>query len=552
VSLTPELVLSNRYQLVERIAVGGMGEVWRAVDSTLGRQVAVKALKAEYADDPEFLGRFRAEARHTAALLHPGIANVYDYGEVGDGQGRSGATTAYLVMELVDGEPLSSLLSREGAIAPARALDIAGQVALALHAAHEAGVIHRDVKPGNILLRPDGVVKVTDFGIARVADSAPITATGTVLGTAYYLSPEQAVGSPAGPASDIYSLGVVAFECLTGRRPFTGESAIQVAMAHQREPVPELPHELPLAVRRVVEQALAKDPEDRPQSAGDFGRDLLNVKDAVYGGEGNTPTVVLPPAVARGTQPDANRPITRAMTGAAPAGAAAASRRPPPEESSRSSTRSAAPVVLGIVLLLVVLAALLLYNLAGDDAPQERVPDVVGQDVDDATDVLEDAGFSVRTTEVESEAESEDTVLAQDPSGGSLADAGSEVRLDVAVEPEEEEPDTVTVSVGDYRGRSYDAVASDLSQLGLRVRRSNTGSGTAPGTVSDVDPSGEVDRGSVVTVIVTPTPAPAPEPSPAPEPEPEPEPEPAEPAEPPQGGGPDGQGPPGQLPGGGG
>jgi eukaryotic-like serine/threonine-protein kinase len=548
VSLSPELVLSNRYQLVERIAVGGMGEVWRAVDTTLGRQVAVKALKAEYADDPEFLSRFRAEARHTAALLHPGIANVYDYGEVGDGQGRSGATTAYLVMELVDGEPLSSLLSREGAIPPARALDIAGQAALALQAAHDAGVIHRDVKPGNLLLRPDGVVKVTDFGIARVADSAPITATGTVLGTAYYLSPEQAVGSPAGPASDIYSLGVVAFECLTGRRPFTGESAIAVAMAHQREPVPELPAELPLAVRRVVEQALAKDPEDRPASAGDFGRDLLNVKDAVYGGEGNTPTVVLPPAVARGTRQDATRPLTRA----APAGAAAAARRPEPEEPKRSS-RNAAPVVLGIVLLLVVLAALLFYNLAGDDTPQERVPDVVGQDVDDATEVLEEAGFGVRTTDVESEAESEGTVLAQDPSGGALADQGSDVRLDVATEPEEEEPDTVTVSVCDYRGRTYDSVAADLSSLGLRVRRSNTGSGTSPGTVSDVDPSGEVEVGSVVTVIVTPEPAAPSPPPPPPPPSPSPEPPPA-PPEPdsPQGGGPDGEGPPGQLPGGGG
>jgi eukaryotic-like serine/threonine-protein kinase len=552
VSLSPELVLSNRYQLVERIAVGGMGEVWRAVDTTLGRQVAVKALKAEYADDPEFLSRFRAEARHTAALLHPGIANVYDYGEVGDGQGRSGATTAYLVMELVDGEPLSSLLSREGAIPPARALDIAGQAALALQAAHDAGVIHRDVKPGNLLLRPDGVVKVTDFGIARVADSAPITATGTVLGTAYYLSPEQAVGSPAGPASDIYSLGVVAFECLTGRRPFTGESAIAVAMAHQREPVPELPAELPLAVRRVVEQALAKDPEDRPASAGDFGRDLLNVKDAVYGGEGNTPTVVLPPAVARGTRQDATRPLTRAMTGAAPAGAAAAARRPEPEEPKRSS-RNAAPVVLGIVLLLVVLAALLFYNLAGDDTPQERVPDVVGQDVDDATEVLEEAGFGVRTTDVESEAESEGTVLAQDPSGGALADQGSDVRLDVAIEPEEEEPDTVTVSVGDYRGRTYDSVAADLSSLGLRVRRSNTGSGTSPGTVSDVDPSGEVEVGSVVTVIVTPEPAAPSPPPPPPPPSPSPEPPPAPPEpEAPQGGGPDGEGPPGQLPGGGG
>jgi len=333
VTLTPELVLHGRYRLVERIAVGGMGEVWRAVDTTLDRQVAVKALKAEYADDPDFLARFRAEARHTAALLHPGIAGVYDYGEVGDGQGRSGATTAYLVMELVDGEPLSTVLSREGRLDPPRALDVIGQAALALQAAHDAGVVHRDVKPGNLLVRPDGVVKVTDFGIARATDTAPITATGTVLGTAYYLSPEQASGVAVGPASDVYSLGVVLHECLTGRRPFTGESAVAVALAHQRQPVPPLPPDLPPSVRDLVARALAKDPADRPDSAGRFGRDLLAVKQAAYGGEGDTPTVVIPPAVARAGGPDDTRVLTR---GTRPVAAG-----PPP--STRGARGPAAP-----------------------------------------------------------------------------------------------------------------------------------------------------------------------------------------------------------------
>ncbi|MDP9408434.1 MAG: serine/threonine protein kinase, partial [Actinomycetota bacterium] len=306
-TLAPELVLADRYRLVERIASGGMGEVWRAVDTILGRQVAVKALKAELVDDPEFLDRFRAEARHTASLLHPGIANVYDYGEVGDGQGRSGATTAYLVMELVDGEPLSTILAREGRLDPPHALDICAQAAVALQAAHDMGVIHRDVKPGNILVRPDGVVKVTDFGIARAADAAPTTATGTVLGTAYYLSPEQASAGDVGPASDVYSLGIVAFECLAGHRPYTGDNPIAVALAHQREPVPELPADIPLPVRRVVAQALAKDPAERPAGAGQFRRDLLAVSDAVYGGAGGAQTVVLPPAVARASGPDATR-----------------------------------------------------------------------------------------------------------------------------------------------------------------------------------------------------------------------------------------------------
>src|SRR3954454_19990565 len=207
-SLAPELTIADRYTLVQRIAVGGMGEVWRARDVLLDRYVAVKVLKAEYATDPSFLARFRNEARHTAALSHPGIANVFDYGEIGD--------MAYLVMELVAGDPLSTLLAREGRLDPARSLDIVGQTGLALQAAHDAGVVHRDVKPGNLLVRPDGVVKVTDFGIARATDAAPLTQTGLLIGTAAYLSPEQAGGKPATPASDIYSLGVVAYECLTG------------------------------------------------------------------------------------------------------------------------------------------------------------------------------------------------------------------------------------------------------------------------------------------------------------------------------------------------
>src|SRR5947209_8988563 len=200
VPLAPRAVVGDRYELDERIAVGGMGEVWRAHDRVLSRDVAVKVLKPEYAADPTFLTRFRNEAKHTAALSHPGIANVFDYGEVDN--------TAYLVMELVHGQALSQVLAQEGPLAPDRALDIVGQAALALAAAHDAGVVHRDVKPGNLLIRPDGVVKVTDFGIARALDAAAVTQTGFVVGTAAYLSPEQAAGKPATPASDVYAPGL--------------------------------------------------------------------------------------------------------------------------------------------------------------------------------------------------------------------------------------------------------------------------------------------------------------------------------------------------------
>src|SRR5437763_5947091 len=221
-----------------------MGEVGRAHDTVLSRNVAVKVLKAEYAADPTFATRFRNEAKHTAALSHPGIANVYDYGEFGD--------TAYLVMELVNGQPLSHVLANDGPLAPGRTLDIVGQAALALQAAHDAGVVHRDVKPGNLLLRPDGVVKVTDFGIARAVDAAPVTQTGLVVGTAAYLSPEQAAGKPVTPSSDVYALGVVTYECLTGRRPFDDASPVAVAMAHIGTKPPALPKDTPPLVADFV------------------------------------------------------------------------------------------------------------------------------------------------------------------------------------------------------------------------------------------------------------------------------------------------------------
>ncbi|MCU1672206.1 MAG: serine/threonine protein kinase, partial [Frankiales bacterium] len=287
-------VLAGRYRLDERIAVGGMGEVWRGQDTVLGRLVAVKCLKPEYVHDPEFSERFRAEARHAAGLSHPGIANVYDYGEQSEPE-----QAAWLVMELVDGEPLSTLLHRKGAMTADQALDVVGQAAMALEAAHVAGVVHRDVKPGNLLVRPDGVVKVTDFGIARATDAVPLTQTGTVVGTAYYLSPEAASGQPVTPASDVYSLGVVAYECLSGQRPFPGDNAVAVALAHLRETPPPLPGSVPSAVQDLVFRAMEKDPALRPVHAGDFGREAQALR-AGLAGEGTVELPVEPPSAASG------------------------------------------------------------------------------------------------------------------------------------------------------------------------------------------------------------------------------------------------------------
>jgi serine/threonine-protein kinase len=261
---TSGLTFGGRYQLSSRVAIGGMGEVWQATDLVIGRTVAIKILKDEYLGDPGFLERFRAEARHAALVNHEGIANVFDYGEE-DG-------SAFLVMELVPGEALSTILERERILATDRALDIVAQTANALHAAHSAGLVHRDIKPGNLLITPDGRVKITDFGIARIADQVPLTATGQVMGTVQYLSPEQASGHAASPTTDIYSLGIVAYEALAGRRPFTGESQVAIAMAQINETPPELPATIAEPVRNLVYSSIAKSPADRPASAAHLAR----------------------------------------------------------------------------------------------------------------------------------------------------------------------------------------------------------------------------------------------------------------------------------------
>jgi eukaryotic-like serine/threonine-protein kinase len=282
VSLAQDMLLGDRYRLTRRIAVGGMGEVWRAEDAVLHRTVAVKVLKSEFTSDPTFLERFRTEARTTASLSHPGIANVFDYGEV---VGGSDVPVAYLVMEHVDGEPLSAQLARDGRLPVARVLDVVRQAALALSEAHRVGMVHRDVKPGNLLVRrSDGAVKITDFGIARAADAVPLTQNGMVVGTAQYFSPEQAEGRVVGPASDVYSLGVVAYECLAGRLPFVADSPVAVAMMQIRDTPPPLPADVPAPVRSLVARALAKDPRQRFATGGELAGAVRAVQEGRYEG----------------------------------------------------------------------------------------------------------------------------------------------------------------------------------------------------------------------------------------------------------------------------
>jgi serine/threonine protein kinase len=289
--------LASRYTLGSLIAVGGMGEVWKADDSDLGRVVAVKVLKDSATGNDTFLRRFRNEAKNAAGLRHPNIAQVYDYG---DHEG-----TAFLVMEFVDGEPLSSILERERTISETRVVRILDQTAAGLIAAHEAGVMHRDIKPGNLLVYGDDNVKITDFGVSRGTDQTTLTATGMVMGTAQYLAPELALGKPATPASDIYALGIIAFEAVMGKRPFTAPNAVDIAIAQVNEAVPPLPGTVSPGMRELIGLLLEKNPRKRPRTAEELRRVLaaVSVPDAVPTPDGPAPAAReskrhMPPSIA--------------------------------------------------------------------------------------------------------------------------------------------------------------------------------------------------------------------------------------------------------------
>ena len=445
-------VLGGRYRLTARIAGGGMGEVWRADDEVLGREVAVKILRREYADDSTFLERFRAEARHTAGLAHSGIAAVYDFGEGDTGAGDTGAgdtaqASPYLVMEHVPGEPLSALIARDGALSPQRTMDVVGQAALALQAAHDAGVVHRDVKPGNILITPAGHVKITDFGIARATNSVPLTQTGAIMGTAHYISPEQASGSSVTPASDLYSLGIVAYECLTGKRPFAGNTPVSVALAQVRDQPPELPETVPAPVRALVMRLLAKDPANRPPDAGEVSEQALALAatldpsdDSTVLDEPPAATRVIPvgegevwPAYAPGVEGGAT-----AAALVAPAAVSADTdpgfRLPEPTRLPRWVPYAVALGGLAVLLLLVVRAC----------------------GADPGRTVAESA----------------------DPTAGR----------------------TVEVVAGDYLGRRVGEVRTELRELGLRVAVVRTPGGGTVDTVKDVAPTGVLVEGDLVTL----------------------------------------------------
>jgi len=442
----------NRYELVSRIAIGGMGEVWKATDKTIGRTVAIKILKEEYFGDPGFRERFRAEARHAALVNHEGIANVFDYGEE---EGK-----AYLVMEMVPGEALSTILEREKVLPPERVLSIIWQTAQALHQAHEAGLVHRDIKPGNLLITPEGQVKITDFGISRVTDQVPLTATGQVMGTVQYLAPEQASGKPASPATDIYSLGIVAYEALSGRRPFRGESQVSIAMAHIKEAPPELPGTIPEPVRKLVMSCMAKKPEGRPATA----ETLAKAARALELGQVDEAMAYIP-------EPGKAAPVD---TGAPDKPGPRGTQPIPVVDEGIPRKVWAIAISGGVALIALVIGSIALINANLDATPEET---------------------AVEQPVVEPETPTDSAPTDETPT--------VEPEAPVVTEPEEPQIETVSIAEADVVGKTEAQVTDILDSKGLRLD-AITGN-IAPskdkvGTAYRVNPTGTVAANTLIAV----------------------------------------------------
>ncbi len=486
-------------------------------DTVLTRKIAAKIMKEEYLTDQDFLARFRAEARSMGAVSDPGIAAVYDYGE------ENGSP--YLVMEYVPGEALSTLLDRGGAMSEKETLQIVGRAAAALDAAHRSHVVHRDVKPGNILVTPDNHVKITDFGIARVADQAPLTKTGQVMGTAQYLAPEQATGKGSTPASDLYSLGIIMYEALAGVRPFTGESQVEIAIAQVNRKHPPLPGTVSEPVRRLVDSMLEKKPENRPAS----GAAVAAACTALGNGDVRAAYAAVPQMAPGGADSSA---ATRVIDRPDPATEATTRVMPRSVSSSGPAAGAAGAVAAGAAGAQAVQGAAGQGTRNGyGQGASGGTPTGSRNEVEERERTPKAAIVAIVVLVV--------AILAGlawilymflGPQGGGEPDP-----VDTAsVEPTEEETTeatTVTLDPDTYIGLSEGSAISNLNNLGLNADVSAVESDEPAGIVVDVlegDDGYTFTRGDTVEIEVSTGPE-EPEPEPEPEPtseEPEPEPEP--------------------------
>lgn len=539
------LTLGERYRLDTLIGGGGMGEVWSAHDDVLNRTVAVKIIRPHLADDETIRARLQVEARLAGSLNHPGIVDVFDYGE----DQIDGRTVPFLVMPYVDGAPLSQILRERNALPVGETMAIVADVADALDAAHAAGIVHRDLKPANILLTSSGRVMLVDFGIARSIGSESLTQTGALIGTADYLSPEQSGGKSATHLSDLYALGVVAYACLTGTPPFHRDSDIATALAHIQAPVPELPAEVSATqAGPLIEGLLAKDPADRPQSAAEVAfaaRELATVPPlaavmampaaqeagtaatppdtrpgtaatvlAAPTAPGTAPVVVAPfiaAPTAPGTAPVVAAPFIPAASAAAgtaliPAAAGTAALDAAPELPTAADGDSTATaerrrprrfvLLLSFALVLVAVGIGLLLASGGD---QVSVPDVRGMTVAEATSAIKGAGLKIESSKVDVAHHKAGEVANQSPSPGDQVDKGSTIKIFVA---------TGKIAIPQSLiGLTYDDAVARLAKLGLRASRVDAVSTKKAGTVISLSPRTPVRPGTSIALTVAITPS---------------------------------------------
>ncbi|EID72495.1 MULTISPECIES: Stk1 family PASTA domain-containing Ser/Thr kinase [Rhodococcus] len=465
--------LSSRYELGEILGFGGMSEVHLARDVRLSRDVAIKVLRADLARDPTFYLRFRREAQNAAALNHPAIVAVYDTGEAETEAGP----LPYIVMEYVDGDTLRDIVRSEGPMAPRRAMEIISDVCAALDFSHRNGIVHRDVKPANVMINRAGAVKVMDFGIARaISDaSSPMTQTAAVIGTAQYLSPEQARGEQVDARSDVYSLGCVLFEILTGEPPFKGDSPVAVAYQHVRED-PQTPSavnpDIPRELDSVILKAMSKNPANRYQTAADMRSDLVRV----LGGQRPSAPMVMS---------DEDRTT---ILGAVDTGAGNYRRQQSPTPATASKTDGGEPdkkknpmrvalMALGALIVVGIVGAFLWSVGPGSKADQVTMPDVTNQAADDAETTLQNLGFRVARQQKPDAVVATGNVITTRPVGGVQVDEGSTITLEVSSGPEQ-------VKVPRLAGLTQQEAQQELNAVGLRL---DTAVARAPSDVSDVD-----------------------------------------------------------------
>jgi eukaryotic-like serine/threonine-protein kinase len=474
-------VLNGRYEIDSVLGQGGMAKVFRGTDQVLGRTVAIKVLSPQFTDDAQFVTRFRREAQAAASLNHPNIVGVFDTGSQSD--------VHFIVMEYVEGRTLRDVIRADGPLLPERVAEIGDAVAKALQTAHEAGMVHRDIKPGNIMLTSDGEVKVMDFGIARTSTGDTLTQTAAVLGTASYLSPEQAQGQSVDARSDLYSLGCVLYEMATGRPPFSGDSPVAIAYKHVRDdPVApsRINPDVPADLESVILKSMAKNPANRYQSAAELRQDLGRLMQGL-------PTLATP--VMAG---DATEMLTRPGEGTAVYTGGI-----PPEEEEERRRRGWIPWVIGLVLLAAI-GALAFFLLSGPSEPvRVRIPDVVGKTEDAAIQELERAGLQVRTEARFSDQEEEGRVFDQRPEAGRRVEEGATVTIFVSRGAQQ-------VEVPSLFGLSQSEAEAALADAGLQVGDVGSDFSDEPeGTViaQSPEPGTQVDEGSSVDFAVSAGPA---------------------------------------------